>query len=319
MRHTTSPTSLAHDELPGPAPLDGSEQREPRDGLSSSAVGARTRSRIEPRTAGEVGAAIGKVREWCPQITVKNDNRTSARPYISPRTSPPTPFPACCSPMRNSNPTHRPCARSDLGIWQTWSWTQAATEGARSPAGREPGFRSRRQPGDRRRQPAAPVFLAVIAAQRLRGVPVPLYQDAVASEMVFMLDDAAVEFVVVEDQEQVDKLLECRASAGTGGPGAHPPHRVRGHPARAAQLRPTRAAGLRPTARTRPRLGRCESRRLRCQRGGRPARRRAGRDPLYAGYYLAAPRACARRMRVSSPRGPRRRGDRQARAGATTS
>ena len=52
--------------------------------------------------------------------------------------------------------------------------------------------------------------MAVLAAQSLRGVPVPLYQDAVAAEMVFMLDDAAIEFVIAEDQEQVDKLLECR-------------------------------------------------------------------------------------------------------------
>jgi len=32
----------------------------------------------------------------------------------------------------------------------------------------------------------------------------------VAGEMVFMLQDAGIEFVIVEDQEQVDKLLECR-------------------------------------------------------------------------------------------------------------
>ena len=54
--------------------------------------------------------------------------------------------------------------------------------------------------------------MAVVAAQSLRGVPVPLYQDAVAGEMVFMLEDAAIEFVIAEDQEQVDKLLECRES-----------------------------------------------------------------------------------------------------------
>ncbi len=54
------------------------------------------------------------------------------------------------------------------------------------------------------------LYMAMVAAQSLRGVPVPLYQDAVAGEMVFMLDDAAVEFVIAEDQEQVDKLLECR-------------------------------------------------------------------------------------------------------------
>src|SRR5690606_2813377 len=40
------------------------------------------------------------------------------------------------------------------------------------------------------------------------GVPVPIYQDAIAEEMRFVLDNAEIEFAIVEDQEQVDKLLE---------------------------------------------------------------------------------------------------------------
>ncbi|MDQ8018532.1 MAG: AMP-binding protein [Bordetella sp.] len=98
----------------------------------------------------------------------------------------------------------------DLGIWQTWRWTQAATEVREIACGLASlGFEAGHNlaiVGANRPH----LYFAVIAAQCLRGVPVPLYQDAVASEMVFMLDDAAVEFVVVEDQEQVDKLLECR-------------------------------------------------------------------------------------------------------------
>ncbi|PZQ72200.1 MAG: long-chain fatty acid--CoA ligase [Variovorax paradoxus] len=98
----------------------------------------------------------------------------------------------------------------DLGIWQTWTWTQAATEVREIACGLASlGFEAGHNlaiVGANRPH----LYFAVIAAQCLRGVPVPLYQDAVASEMVFMLDDAAVEFVVVEDQEQVDKLLECR-------------------------------------------------------------------------------------------------------------
>src|SRR4030095_1784954 len=47
-------------------------------------------------------------------------------------------------------------------------------------------------------------------AQALGGVPVPLYQDAPAAEMVYVLNDADVHFAIVEDQEQVDKLLEIR-------------------------------------------------------------------------------------------------------------
>jgi long-chain acyl-CoA synthetase len=48
------------------------------------------------------------------------------------------------------------------------------------------------------------------AAQSLGGIPVPLYQDAVAGEILYPLEQAEIRFVVAEDQEQVDKLLEIR-------------------------------------------------------------------------------------------------------------
>src|SRR5207248_1722819 len=52
------------------------------------------------------------------------------------------------------------------------------------------------------------LYWAMMAAQALGGVPVPLYQDAVAAEMAFVLQDADIGFAGVEGQEQVDKLLE---------------------------------------------------------------------------------------------------------------
>ncbi len=52
------------------------------------------------------------------------------------------------------------------------------------------------------------LYLAMMAAQMLGAVPVPLYQDAVAQEMLHVLLDASIRVAVVEDQEQVDKLLE---------------------------------------------------------------------------------------------------------------
>src|SRR5690606_37340815 len=53
--------------------------------------------------------------------------------------------------------------------------------------------------------------IAMMATQALGAIPVPLYQDAVAQEMVYVLQDASVSVAVVEDQEQVDKMLEVRA------------------------------------------------------------------------------------------------------------
>ena len=46
------------------------------------------------------------------------------------------------------------------------------------------------------------------ASQCLGGIPVPLYQDSVAEEMEYVINHADVRFALVEDQEQVDKILE---------------------------------------------------------------------------------------------------------------
>lgn len=54
------------------------------------------------------------------------------------------------------------------------------------------------------------LYWAMMAAQSLGGIPVPMYQDAPAVDMAYVLHDAEIDFVVVEDQEQVDKLLEVK-------------------------------------------------------------------------------------------------------------
>src|SRR5438094_12275 len=55
-----------------------------------------------------------------------------------------------------------------------------------------------------------PVGFSAAAAQALGGVPVAVYQDSLADEMAYVLDHAEVRFAVVEDQEQVDKLVQVR-------------------------------------------------------------------------------------------------------------
>ncbi len=54
------------------------------------------------------------------------------------------------------------------------------------------------------------LYATMLAAQSLGAIPIPLYQDAVAAECVFPINNADVRFAVVEDQEQVDKMLEIR-------------------------------------------------------------------------------------------------------------
>ncbi|MEO7242074.1 MAG: AMP-binding protein [Variovorax sp.] len=98
----------------------------------------------------------------------------------------------------------------DLGIWQAWSWADTAREVREIACGlANLGFtRGGNLAIVGANRPR--LYMAAIAAQSLRGVAVPLYQDAVAAEMVFMLDDANVGLAIAEDQEQVDKMLECR-------------------------------------------------------------------------------------------------------------
>ena len=54
------------------------------------------------------------------------------------------------------------------------------------------------------------LYASMLAVQSLGAIAVPLYQDAVGTEYVFPINNADVRFAVVENQEQVDKLLEIR-------------------------------------------------------------------------------------------------------------
>ena len=103
----------------------------------------------------------------------------------------------------------RPATREKyLGIWQTWTWAQVYSEArALASALAQMGFQRGDNLaiiGDNRPR----LYWSFAAVQMLGGVPVPLYQDAVATEMAFVLQDAEIRFAIVEDQEQVDKMLE---------------------------------------------------------------------------------------------------------------
>jgi len=103
----------------------------------------------------------------------------------------------------------RPAIREkDLGIWQTWSWKQFADEVRVLACGlAEQGLKRNDHMalvGDNRPR----LYAALCAAQCLGAVPVPMYQDAVAAEMAFPIQNADIGHALAEDQEQVDKLLE---------------------------------------------------------------------------------------------------------------
>ncbi len=107
----------------------------------------------------------------------------------------------------------RPAVREkDLGIWQSWTWSQVEAQVRALACGlAELGFKRGDNLaiiGDNRPR----LYWAMAAAQCLGGVPVPMYQDAVAQELLFVLQDAEIKIAVAEDQEQVDKLLEIKGS-----------------------------------------------------------------------------------------------------------
>ncbi|MFO1339673.1 MAG: AMP-binding protein [Burkholderiaceae bacterium] len=98
----------------------------------------------------------------------------------------------------------------EYGIWQTTTWAALATQVRHLACGLAAAGLQRHQHvvviGDNRPR----LYATMLAAQALGAVPVPLYQDAVATEFVFPVNNAEIAFAVVEDQEQVDKLLETR-------------------------------------------------------------------------------------------------------------
>ena len=110
--------------------------------------------------------------------------------------------------VRGDHPAIR---EKDYGIWQAFTWRQAADQVQALAMGLKAiGFAKGDRLGiigDNRPR----LYWSMVAAQALGGVPVPVYQDAVAEEMRYVLDHAEVRFVIVENQEQVDKVLEIKA------------------------------------------------------------------------------------------------------------
>ena len=100
----------------------------------------------------------------------------------------------------------------DLGIWQTWTWTEASSEVMNLAKGLiDLGIKE----ADHvavigRNRPY--LYWSLLAIQHIGAVPVPLYQDAVAEEMEYILTHCNATFAIVGDQEQVDKIYEISGS-----------------------------------------------------------------------------------------------------------
>ena len=98
----------------------------------------------------------------------------------------------------------------EFGIWQSWTWAQVADEVRAMALGFLVLGMKR---GDYvaiigRNRPA--LYWSMVAAQSVGAIPVPLYQDAVADEMTYVLEHCGARFAICGDQEQVDKVLEVQ-------------------------------------------------------------------------------------------------------------
>ena len=98
----------------------------------------------------------------------------------------------------------------EFGIWQSWSWAETEKEiealalGLINLGVNEGDFIAvigRNRPY---------LYWSMVAAQMVGAIPVPLYQDAVAEEMAYVLGHCGARFVIVGDQEQVDKVIEIQ-------------------------------------------------------------------------------------------------------------
>ena len=98
----------------------------------------------------------------------------------------------------------------DLGIWHEWTWSDVCKEVQTYALGlRELGL----QPGDKvaiigANRPR--LYWSFSAIQSIGAIPVPMYADSVAEEMVYVLEHAGVRFAICQDQEQVDKVVSVQ-------------------------------------------------------------------------------------------------------------
>ncbi|MFO1315719.1 MAG: AMP-binding protein [Burkholderiales bacterium] len=124
-------------------------------------------------------------------------------------------FPRLLAHHAAVRPGHPATREKDLGIWQTWTWREVADEVRALACGlAAEGFGRGMHLaiiGDNRPR----LYWSMVAAQALGGIPVPMYQDAPAADFAFVLNDAEIAYAVVEDQEQVDKMLEAMPQVPT--------------------------------------------------------------------------------------------------------
>ena len=111
-------------------------------------------------------------------------------------------FPRLLAMHARERPDAPATREKDLGIWQTWSWSAVAAEVRAIACGlAAEGFTRGMHLaiiGDNRPR----LYWAMIAAEALGGVPVPMYQDAPAAEFAYVLNDAEIVYALALATDQ---------------------------------------------------------------------------------------------------------------------
>ncbi len=110
--------------------------------------------------------------------------------------------------LRNAeiHSTRAAMRHKDLGVWQTWTWSELLEEIQNYSLGLQHlGVKA----GDKvavigSNRPR--LYWSFAALQCIGAVPVPVYAESVAEEMEYVLQHAEVRFAVCQDQEQIDKI-----------------------------------------------------------------------------------------------------------------
>ena len=118
-----------------------------------------------------------------------------------------TTLPALLMENARLHPRQVAMREKDLGIWQEFTWASYARHVAEMAAGLAAlGFREGEAllvMGDNRPR----IYFGMLAAQLLRGIPCPVYPDAIPDEVAYVAQEVQARFALAEDQEQVDKFL----------------------------------------------------------------------------------------------------------------
>ena len=119
-------------------------------------------------------------------------------------------FPQLLLKHASERPAAPAMREKEYGIWQTRSWQDMVTLVEQIACGLHLAGLQRGEHmvliGSNRPR----LYATMLAIQSLGAIPVPLYQDAAGPECVFPINNTGTRFAMVEDQEQVDKLLEIR-------------------------------------------------------------------------------------------------------------